>query len=77
MFLHNFMFLIDLLEKSVPAKSEILHIHAYLCLCLRNAVTLFSRVNITDQQLQEWETIAMIIIEDIGYFYLLTRLFGR
>ena len=56
MFLHNFMFLIDLLEKSVPAKSEILHIHAYLCLCLRNAVSLFSRVNITDQQLQELES---------------------
>ena len=55
MFLHNFMFLIDLLEKNASEKSEILHIHAYLCLCLRNAVSLFSRVNITDQQVQELE----------------------
>ena len=53
MFLHNFMFLIDLLEKNASEKSEILHIHAYLC--LRNAVSLFSRVNITDQQVQELE----------------------
>ena len=55
MFLHNFMFLIDLLEKNASEKSEILHIHAYLCLCLRNAVSLFSRVNITDEQVQELE----------------------
>ena len=49
LFLYNFMFLVDLLEKITPDKSEILHIHAYICLCLRNAVSLFSRVNITDE----------------------------
>ncbi len=48
------MFLIDLLEKNVTEnQSEVLHIHAYLCLCLRNAVSLFSRINITDEQVEE------------------------
>ena len=54
MFLHNFMFLIDALESGASSKAtELLHVHAYLCLCLRNAVSLFSRVNITDEQIQE------------------------
>ena len=30
-----------------------LHVHAYLCLCLRNAVALFTRVSITDEQVVE------------------------
>ena len=51
MFLHNFMFLIDILEKdSTGMQSKHLHIHSFLCLCLRDAVSLFSRVNITDGQ---------------------------
>ena len=54
MFLYNFMFLIDLLEKGVSRKaSQVLHIHAYLCLCLRNAVSLFTRVNITNEQIEK------------------------
>ncbi len=54
MFLPNFMFLTDLLEKNVTEnQSEVLHIHAYLCLCLRNAVSLFSRINITNEQVEE------------------------
>jgi hypothetical protein len=51
MFLHNFMFLIDILEKdSTGMQSKHLHIHAFLCLCLRDSVSLFSRINITDRQ---------------------------
>ena len=54
MFLHNFMFLINVLENGASGKAaELLHVHAYLCLCLRNAVSLFSRVNITDEQILE------------------------
>lgn len=54
MFLHNFMYLIDVLENGVSGKaSKLLHVHAYLCLCLRNVVSLFSRVNITDDQVVE------------------------
>ena len=40
MFLYNFMFLISILEgqaKSQQAK-QIIHVHAYLCLCLHDAV---------------------------------------
>jgi hypothetical protein len=45
------MFLIDVLENGISGKAaELLHIHAYLCLCLQNAFSLFTRVNITDEQ---------------------------
>lgn len=51
MFLHNFMFLIDLLvEKLTGWYPNQLHIHAYLCLCLRDAVSLFIRINISDEE---------------------------
>ena len=54
MFLHNFMFLIDVLEDGASSKAaQLLHVHAYTCLCLRNAVSLFSRVNITDEEVLE------------------------
>jgi hypothetical protein len=57
MFLYNFMFLINVLE--TLAKNEqarlVIHIHAYLCLCLRNAVSLFSCVKITDDEVGELE----------------------
>jgi hypothetical protein len=54
MFLHNFMFLINVLENGVSGKAaELLHVHPNLCFCLRNAVSLFSRVNITDEQILE------------------------
>ena len=57
LFLHNFMFIINLLEASAINQQArlIIHIHAYLCLCLRDAVCLFSRVNITDAQIIELE----------------------
>ena len=58
MFLHNFMFLIGILEsqsKSQQAK-KVTHIHAYLCLCLHNAVSLFSRVNISGEEVSELKT---------------------
>ena len=58
MFLHNFLFLISTLEgqaKSQQAK-QIIHIHAYMWLCLRNAVSLFSRINISDEEVSELKT---------------------
>ena len=53
MFLHNFMFLISILEGQAksPQAKLIVHIHAYLC--LRNAVSLFSRINISDEDVHE------------------------
>lgn len=51
MFLHNFIYLIDVLEKNSPdTQTKYYHIHAFLCFCLRDAVSLFSRKNITDEQ---------------------------
>ena len=56
MILHNSMFLIDLLEqKSRGMQWKQLHIHAYLCLCLRNAVSLFSHINISDEEVSNLE----------------------
>ena len=50
------MFLIDLLEEnSLGMQSKQLHIHAYLCLCLRNAVSLFSHINISDEEVSRLE----------------------
>ena len=58
--LHNFMFLISVLEGQAIAKSkqaiQIVHIHVCLCLSLRNAVSLFSRVNISDEEVSELKT---------------------
>ena len=51
MFLHNFIYLIDVLEKNSPdTQTKHYHIHAFLCFCLRDAVSLFSHINITDEQ---------------------------
>ena len=57
MFLHNFMYLINLLEPSAKSKQGrlVLHIHAYLCLSLRDAVSLFSRIIITDADVLKLE----------------------
>ena len=46
------MFIIDILESAAKSQQAVLlvHIHAYLCLCLRDAVSLFSRINIIDEQ---------------------------
>lgn len=55
-FLYNFMMLISCVE--CPAKKDtrqeaILHVLAYICLCLRECVSLFTRVNISDDQVAE------------------------
>jgi hypothetical protein len=52
LFSQNFMYIIDILESSAKSHQAVLliHVHAYLCLCLRDAVSLFSRVNITDER---------------------------
>ena len=54
MFLHNFMFLIDVLERSIKVReTEAIHCHVYLCLCLQNGMSLFSCFDITDDQEEE------------------------
>lgn len=54
LFLHSFMLLISAVDpgSSCPGRlGKVYHCIAYLCLCLRDCVSLFSRVNITDQEL--------------------------
>lgn len=54
-FLHNFMYLILAIEEekdSTPARLK-LHVLAFATLSLRNAVSLFNRFNVTEEQLQE------------------------
>ena len=52
LFLQNFMYIIDILEGAAKNQQVVLliYVHAYLCLCLQDAVSLFSRVNTTDKQ---------------------------
>jgi len=55
-FLHNFMLLISAIDPGTSCSgrpSKIYHCIAYLCLCLRDCVSLFSRVDITDQEVAE------------------------
>jgi len=56
-FLHNFMFLISSVDPQGKTSSNDLHIIAYVCLCLRDAVSLFSRVNISPSQVLELKSL--------------------
>jgi hypothetical protein len=59
LFLQNFMYLIDAVEPSVKQgsrKEHTYHVLAYFCLTLRECVSLFSRIEISDQQLLELGT---------------------
>ena len=56
LFLQHFMLLISCLENDVKQGTRqeiILHIFAYICLTLRNCVSLFTRVVISDSQITE------------------------
>ena len=57
-FLHNFMYLIGVVEPSIQPGTKrhfTLHVLAYFCLTLRDCVSLFSRIEITDKDLIELE----------------------
>ena len=53
LFLLHFMSLISPLESTAePGRPKtILHVIAYICLCLRDCVSLFSRINISDDEI--------------------------
>ena len=54
LFLHNFMFLIDVIEVGTKGRQQhILHVLAFLCLCLRDCVSLFNRLQVSDSQVEE------------------------
>ena len=53
-FLHNFMFLISVVEpyaKNAFRQQLVFHALSYICLNLRECVSLFSRINITDNEI--------------------------
>ena len=53
-FLHNFMFLISVVEpyaKNAFRQKLVFHALSYICLILRECVSLFSRINITDNEI--------------------------
>ena len=56
LFLHNFMILISCLENDVKKGTPqelILHILAYICLCLRDCVSIFTRIDISNNQVTQ------------------------
>lgn len=60
LFLLHFMSLISAIECSANALGRgatILHVIAYICLCLRDCVSLFSRLDISDEQVSELKTL--------------------
>ncbi|CAB4011121.1 Hypothetical predicted protein, partial [Paramuricea clavata] len=57
-FLQNFMFLIAAMEPFLKDKTKALftfHVLAYLCLTLRDCVSVFSRIDVIDSQLDDLE----------------------
>ena len=59
LFLHNFMLLISSVDRHGKTSSNDLHIISYVCLCLRDAVSLFSRVDISDSQVSELKSLCI------------------
>ena len=55
LFLLHFMSLISPLESTAePGRPKtILHVIAYICLCLRDCVSFFSRINISDDEISK------------------------
>ena len=48
------MFLVDVVEARARGRQqESLHVLAFLCLCLRDCVSLFNRLQISDSQVEE------------------------
>ena len=60
LFLYNFMFLISVAEDAASGQDHFhLHFIAYICLCLRDSVSLFTRVNITDVEVRQLGTFCL------------------
>jgi hypothetical protein len=60
LFLHNFNVLISsVISSAVAAERQriILHIISYMCLCLRDCVSLFNRLELSDDQVSQLKTL--------------------
>ena len=58
LFLHNFMFLVDIIETAVSGR-DLIAVHAYITLCLRDCVALFSCLNITEKELAKLKELSI------------------
>lgn len=71
MFLHNFMYLIELLEEGSDGQrhQQRLYALAYIFLCLRDSVSLFCRINITNEQVSSLKEISYLYYRACYVFY--------
>ena len=79
LFLLHFMSLISAVESRANSGRDvtILRVIAYICLCLRDCVSLFSRVEISDEQVSELKAICTRYFRaNAIFFFMLTPLSG-
>ena len=71
LFLLHFMSLISAVESRANPGREvtILHVIAYICLCLRDCVSLFSRLEVTDEQVSELKAICTRYLKANAIFF--------
>jgi hypothetical protein len=73
LFLHNFMYLVDIIETAVSGRDLIaLHLHAYITLCLRDCVALFSRLNITETELAKLKELSISYFRGNSLYFSVT-----
>ena len=59
-FLYNFMYLIDLLDSdSQGLEKNYCHVQAFICLCLRDIVSYFSRLEISDEEVGKLKALCL------------------
>lgn len=76
-FLHNFMYLIAVVEpfqKQGSREEFTLHVLSYLCLTLRECVALFNRIEISDEQLLELQHACKVYFTLNCLFFVITLL---
>lgn len=71
MFLHNFMFLFELLVEGSDGQRYKQRLYALACICyyLRSAVSIFCRTNITAEQVSELKEVTLLYYRAVYVFY--------
>lgn len=77
-FLFNFMFLVEALEEGTAGQNYQQRIYglALLCFYLRDSVSLFTRVYITDEQVSKLKELCYSYLRATYVFIMLTQQFG-
>ena len=67
------MFLVDIIVTAVSGRDLIaVHVHAYITLCLRDCVALFSRLNIIEKELAKLKELAMSYFRGNSLYFSVT-----